>query len=135
MLPLHYRGFWQAASLLILLCTLGAALAPVFWLWDSKVEAVRWFNNADKWLHVLAFAALALWFSGLYEARSFWRVAIGLVAFGAAIEVLQRVVGYRSADIFDLLADIVGIVIGLGIGLLGAAGWCARFERHWLVKE
>ena len=58
-------------------------------------------------------------------------VALGLLAFGALIELCQRAVGYRSAEWLDLAADAAGILAGLGIALVGAGGWCQRVEA-WL---
>jgi hypothetical protein len=123
------------ASLLLLFFTLGAALMPAVWLWDSKVAALRWFENTDKWLHGITFLVLSLWFSGLYTLRSLWRVAVGLLAFGVVIEVMQRMISYRSADMIDIAADAAGIVLGLGIALLGPRGWCLWVENRWLSNS
>ncbi len=67
----------------------------------------------------------------MYARHSFWRVVIGLMAFGVVIELLQRYISYRSADVFDIVADLVGIAAGLTVGYLGAAGWCQRLEERW----
>ncbi len=60
---------------------------------------------------------------------------IGLHAFGVVIEVMQRMISYRSADMIDIAADAAGIVLGLGIALLGARGWCLRVENRWLSNS
>jgi VanZ family protein len=123
------------ASLLLLFVTLAAALMPAIWLWEDKVAALRWFENTDKWLHGITFLVLSIWFSGLYTRRSLWRVAVGLLAFGVVIEVLQRMISYRSADLIDIVADAAGIVLGLGVAFLGAAGWCLRIENRWFTNS
>lgn len=74
----------------------------------------------DKANHALAFAALAfVGDKGLRGLR--WQrfaVALGLVAYGAAIEIAQYFVPTRSCDWRDLLADIAGIGLGICISLV-----------------
>jgi VanZ family protein len=72
-----------------------------------------------------------VWFSGQYARQSYWRIGVGLIAFGALIELIQSMVSYRTAEWMDMYADGVGITIGLIIALLGAGGWSLRMER-WL---
>lgn len=135
MLALRYPRRWQLASVLFLVVTLAAALMPAVWFWGDKVAALRWFENTDKWLHGITFLALSFWFVGLYAARDFWRIAVGLLVFGVIIEILQRMISYRTADLIDVAADAAGIVGGLLIGAAGAAGWCLRVERRWFRKS
>lgn len=73
-------------------------------------------GNADKYAHAIAFAALAL---PLSLVRPRWIPALFLVltTYGAAIEILQPLVG-RSRDIADLGADAGGILCGVVVGLL-----------------
>ena len=129
MLPLRYTLHWRAAGAALLVLVLAAMLMPTVWV--SKREYLDWFVYVDKWLHGTTFVFLALWFAGQYRRRSYWRVAIGLMAFGVLTEACQRLVTYRSADWFDLVADAAGIGIGLAIALAGLGGWSLRVER-WL---
>ena len=135
MLPLRYALRWQAVSAVLLLMALAGALMPAIWLWPDRVRVVSWLDHLDKWAHLLTFAFLAVWFTGLYSRRAYWRIAAGLVGFGILIEVCQRSVGYRSAEWLDLGADVVGVMIGLTIGLAGAGGWSQRFENRYLIRE
>ena len=130
MLPLRHLGYWQIASVLILLVVLVAALMPAVWFWGDKSSGIAWFKGVDKWLHGITFAVLALWFAGLYQRQSYWRIALGLFVFGLAIEACQRMVGYRTADWLDVGADTAGIVVGLVIALAGLGGWSLRFESR-----
>ena len=75
-------------------------------------------------------AVLALWFSGQYAREAYWKLALGLLAFGALIEVCQRMISYRTAEWNDLLADLLGIVVGVLIASLGAGGWSVRIEKQ-----
>ena len=128
MLPLSYPRRWQFASILLLVSVLTLAIVPAIWLWPQDPATV--WRLSDKWLHGLTFAVLALWFSGQYAREAYWKLALGLLAFGALIEVCQRMISYRTAEWNDLLADLLGIVVGLLIASLGAGGWSMRIEKQ-----
>jgi VanZ family protein len=132
MLPLHYARRWRVASAVLMTFVLAITLMPAMWLWPDRAPAMLWFEKLDKLAHLVIFVFLALWFAGQYRPRSYWRIAVGLFAFGALIEVSQRAVGYRSAEMLDFGADVVGIIIGLAIAAAGAGGWCQPFE-NWLI--
>lgn len=82
----------------------------------------------DKLNHVLAFAGPM--FAGLAACRrpdlpSVARLAAALLAWGAALELLQGLLPPRQADVADLLADAVGLVVG-------AAAYAAA---RWLLSS
>ena len=129
MLPLRYTRRWRVAGTILLVLVLVAMLMPTMWV--SKVAYLKWFVSVDKWLHGAIFVFLAIWFAGQYRPASYWRIAVGLIAFGVLTEFCQRLVTYRSADWFDLVADAAGIGIGLVIAMAGLGGWSLRVEE-WL---
>lgn len=132
MLPLRYARRWQAAGILVLVFALVMALAPaVLFRFDVQPGGI----GPDKWLHALTFTFLTVWFSGQYAVRSYWRVALGMLAFGGFIELCQGLLTYRSAETMDLFADTVGIVVGLAIALAGAGGWSLRLEGWLQARE
>ncbi len=134
MLPLRHARRWRVASIILLLLVLGSALIPAAWFWPDKDDFVAWFVDGDKWLHAITFVGLAVWFAGQYRPRSYWRIGVGLIAFGVLIEACQRLVSYRSAEWFDIVADTLGVVVGLTIAMAGVGGWCMRVE-DWLGKR
>jgi VanZ family protein len=70
----------------------------------------------DKVTHLLTFAALAL--AGRWAVVPVLPLLAGLTAYAAATEVLQAVLPInRHGDVRDLLADFVGVLVGL------AASW------------
>jgi hypothetical protein len=131
MLPLRYAGRWRAASIFLLVGVLAGALMPAVWFWGDRAGFMSWFVNVDKWLHAVTFVFLAVWFGGQYRVDSYWRIGVGLALFGILIEVCQRLVAYRSAEWFDLVADAAGIAVGLIVGRVWLGGWSLRFES-WL---
>lgn len=134
MLPLRYPREWHVASVVLLLVVLLAALMPTFWSYPDRGSFRLWFGEFDKWLHGITFALLAVWFAGQYRRQAYWRIAVGLVAFGMFIEVCQRLVGYRTADWVDVAADCGGIVTGLIVGASGIGGWALQVES-WFARE
>lgn len=127
MLPLRYAGYWQAASLAGLVMVFVATLIPSSWLWPDDPGGRL--HISDKWLHGLTFTFLTVWFSGQYARRAYWRIAVGLMAFGALIEICQYTIKYRSAEPLDLLANLTGLAAGLLLALAGTGGWSLRLEE------
>lgn len=132
MLPLHHPRRWRIAGILLLLAVLAAAMAPAILPWSGRGS--HWSLLSDKWLHGITFTILAVWFSGQYARRSYWLLGIGLLIFGALIELCQSFVIYRTAESADLMADTLGIAVGFGLALLGIGGWSLRLE-NWLQKS
>ncbi|MEI9990639.1 MAG: VanZ family protein [Rhizomicrobium sp.] len=80
----------------------------------------------DKALHFTAYFGLALMTTIAVRAdrRALWW-ALGLVALGGGLEIVQGMTG-RDADIFDELANTLGVLAGLGLGWAGIAVLKAR---------
>ncbi len=135
MLELRHARLWQLASLIILFLVLVATLMPAVWFWDDKGGGLRWYRDIDKWLHGITFLILSLWFAGLFPRNSYWKIGLGLLAFGLVIEACQRMVVYRTAEWLDVGADAAGIIGGLLIGLAGIGGWCLRVEENFAKRE
>ena len=73
-------------------------------------------EGSEKLVHFIAFAALA--FPLARTGRiGLLPVFIGASAYGGAIELIQPSFN-RSADVNDWIADIVGVALGNGLGLL-----------------
>ena len=66
--------------------------------------------GVDKLVHATLFAALAL--TGRWAGLARGALASLLVLYAAASEVVQGLIG-RDAAVGDLLADVVGVLIGL----------------------
>lgn len=107
----------RAAFVLAAAAALAAALVPPE---DHPPELLGW----DKANHALAFAVLAgLGALGFARARPL-RLALLLVLFGGAIELLQATpLVHRDADLLDVVADAAGVL---------AAAWPALWLRRKL---
>ena len=80
-------------------------------------------EGSDKLVHFIAFAALAF---PLARTGRFGLipVLIGASAFGGLIELIQPTFN-RFADVNDWVADTLGVLIGIGLGLA-----YRRVRRH-----
>lgn len=91
-------------------------------------------SHFDKFEHVLAYCVLGAWFAAILPRRYLW-VCIGLASLGGAIEVLQSLSGYRSGDVLDMVADIIGIVAGLACARAGLMRWLYHIDKHAFPKR
>jgi len=97
-----------------------ASLAPT-----SELPKIN-YEFADKWAHLLIHAVLFfVWASGLemintskLTGKTMTYVLLGCFGYGIIIEILQEVcTTYRNADMFDVVANILGSLLGLLIFL------------------
>ncbi|HNT38960.1 MAG TPA: VanZ family protein [Rubrivivax sp.] len=119
--PAARRGFGALLALLIVVVA-WFAFTPA----PPRTLETVW----DKLHHALAFTALA-WVAELavWPQRGHrWRVALGLLAWGGVIEIVQSQLPTRSAEWGDLLADAVGIAFGLLLALPCLRGGRAPIE-------
>ena len=109
--PLRHPRFWLAMWWLAVLVVLAFCLMPSSNLPDMP-------HNSDKLEHALAFFVLAASAVQLYARPRLRVVGIGLLLLGVAIEVAQGALTVdRSADPFDVMADAVGIALGMATTL------------------
>ena len=96
---------------------------------------VKGFSAADKLVHGASYLILITWFAGLYQRQRHVFIALALFALGLVLEVIQGQLPYRGFDPFDLLANAVGILLGLILVQSILVDWCQRFERFFLTTN
>lgn len=69
--------------------------------------------HGDKINHVLAFVELTLLAHLGWPAARAWYAALWLLGYGLLIELAQAQLHYRSFGLDDLVADLIGIMLGL----------------------
>jgi VanZ family protein len=104
------RKYLDIPLTLIVTLTLTVAM---LWPLDQPPPATE---GSDKLVHLAAFTALAFPLART-DRIGLIPVFIGASAFGGAIELIQPSFN-RSADINDWIADILGVVLSIGCGLL-----------------
>lgn len=118
--PLRYKWLWLGAGVGCLVVILLLAITPL----SARVPSL----GGDKVAHFLAFAFLTVWFLGVFEAGLTARVLVALAGYGLLIEFVQSFTPYRSADLYDVMADLVGIGAGWLLASAGLRRWCGRVE-------
>jgi len=89
-------------------------------------------GHSDKILHLVAFAGLSFLLSWAIPTkhsdrfRNVRMAGLAAILYGAFDELTQIPVG-RTADWLDLLADTIGVVLGL-------IGYCVCREIYWRMK-
>lgn len=116
--------FWLelAITLVLLLSPASAILTFKIWLasWVPMAETIDAMDataNFDKVVHctlflLLGFLAVRSWKAGSERRRLF----VALLLLGVVTEILQAFVPGRDASIFDLMADTLGLCLGMFLG-------------------
>lgn len=94
---------WRVLGWLGIAITLVVSLMPPA-LGDSS-------GHADKIVHLFGYAMLTFWWAQLVT-RQRWKLAITVVLFGIAIELLQGLTPARQPDLLDALANSCGVLFG-----------------------
>lgn len=104
-LPFGLRRVWQAVGMLLVAFVIYLSLTPR----PLEIPVER----GDKLGHMLAYATLMFWYAQLYvRLGARMRVGAAFVAMGIGLEFVQRLTGYRSFEVQDMLASATGVVVG-----------------------
>jgi VanZ family protein len=55
-----------------------------------------------------------------------------LFALGVALDLLQGLTRTRSFDLYDLAANLIGVLVGCALAFVVVGGWCQRIEQRLL---
>ncbi len=99
-------------------CASGVIIGSVLPADSPILRVVESFVSSDKLQHFLAYAILAL-LPTLHEPRRVLaKFLLFTVVMGLILEFGQVLSPGRSFDLYDMLADGVGIVVGAAVGFL-----------------
>jgi len=68
-------------------------------------------GHTDKIVHLAGYAVLMFWWAQLVT-RQRWKLALAVMLFGLAIELLQGLTPARQPDALDALANSAGVLLG-----------------------
>ncbi len=120
---LFFKTYWMTITICLIIFILSIVTF-------KSIPEVAQFHNSDKLMHILMYCSLG--FIAYYEflkdeifkiKYSFWLffMFVFFVLFGGLIEILQATVfNPRTGELGDWIADIIGLMIGMG------AGWIIR---------
>lgn len=106
---LNWVRLWRAGGWLGVALTLAFSLGPPTVGEDD--------SQLDKLAHVAGYAVLTFWWAQIVVAQR-WRLALAVVVFGIAIELLQGLTPERQPDPVDALANAAGVLLGWGAARL-----------------
>ena len=107
----HFPWLWVVGWVALLVLVATGSLMP-----SSGLPDVGFFPGADKLQHAAGYAVMSGYAVLLFATRrARLRAAVGLLAFGIAIELAQ---GAFTADRTPELADVVANATGIAIGQL-----------------
>ncbi len=103
--PLRLRRLWQTIGFCLIGFVVWASLAT------DPISLPG--SHGDKYGHVFAYLTLMFWFAQLHAGNAARVVWVALfVAMGVALEFAQRLTDYRTFDVYDMVADAVGVLLG-----------------------
>jgi len=71
------------------------------------------FQQGDKLGHLVAYLSLMLWFANIYPGRNQQiSLTAAFLAMGAILESLQALIGHRTFQYSDMVANGVGVFLG-----------------------
>ena len=108
------KSLWKVGWIALIIIVIIGSLLPA----DSQVmRAVNRLPVSDKLQHLAAYAALAF-LPTLYERSAKLRMILGLtLVLGIVLEFGQIYSPGRTCDMYDMLADGVGVLTGFVVGL------------------
>jgi VanZ family protein len=124
MLPLRFPRVWLWLGWLFVALALLACLAP-----PGAPGLNGLFALNDKVEHAAGYAALTVWFTGMYARSRYVWIALALFTMGVLVEFLQGWMSLgRNRDLLDVVANTIGIVFGISLALTVLNGWPQRVE-------
>ena len=101
-------------NLFIIAIIITIAIAYLSLMKVPKIEVQ--ISNADKGYHLFAYFTLSIcWLFSFYKKKKLkYYIVVACIFYGIIIEVLQHTLTkYRTGDPYDILANTLGIVLGL----------------------
>lgn len=100
----HYFPLARLALVIALITITTLALMPV--------EEIPFPQQNDKLQHIAAFLALSFLLDACQPQTAFsWKKGAILLAYGILLEFLQKWAGYRFFSLWDIAADLTGILL------------------------
>lgn len=115
---------WCRRLLVFSVCLITVASVIPYGSAASTVSVVS--VGLDKILHFMGFACVILFSFGSSKAFSFWygmRAVIYVLIFGVSIEFVQYFIHYRTFNPADILANLIGMLVGVLLWTLAKMRW------------
>ncbi|WP_051331950.1 VanZ family protein [Methylocaldum szegediense] len=105
--PLRLSRLWQGIGWLMVAVVVWLSLTP-----EPPHPPTSWLAW-DKAQHALAYGSLMYWFRQAFLPH--WRWPLFLLLLGVMLEYLQGLGGVRTSDTNDMIANGIGVFLGLAL--------------------
>ena len=100
-------------------------------LTSSQVEIDTELPYLDKLFHALAYFSLTFWFMQIYHIKHHViRWAIFFLSLGLLLEYLQSFDPERYSEVGDMVANTLGVMLGVGLSMTPLRYTLVKFERY-----
>lgn len=128
--PVQAKAFLRSLWFFAVAVVVVGSLLPAN---SFPMRALDRLHISDKIEHFAAYAVLAF-LPAIHERRGFIIIAaLGAVGLGVALEFGQLSLGWRNFEIRDMIADAVGVCVGVAAGVPMRAAEVVR--SVFLVSE
>lgn len=125
MRPLRFSLYWKLIGFLLIAVVMVASLVP-----PPSADL----RLSDKQLHFFSYALLGFWFGAIYLKDRFVLIGFGLIALGIGTEFLQSTTDYRTLEVDDMVADGLGVFVGLLMAATPIGGLLVWTEKRLLYR-
>ncbi len=117
----HIKNLLAVKRLFLIALSYSFVISVLFFLPTTEIPKVS-FSGADKIVHIIVyFILINAWLAYFYVKNNFlfnvkWAAILVFITllYGIIIEILQGLfTDSRSADIFDLFANLIGTILGI----------------------
>lgn len=122
MRDLRWPRLWRALGAVLVLALVVVCLIP------EPPDPVP-MRQSDKLYHVAGYALLAGWSVQLFAPPALWPRLLALLVLGVALEGVQALLPWRSADVLDAVANAAGVGLGALLAATPLAHALQWFER------
>lgn len=117
---LRFVLLWQAVGWAMVALVIWLSLTPQ----PPRPPALLSWDKAD---HLLAYAVLMFWYAQSFARH--WRWPLFLCFLGFALEVLQGLSAVRTFDLYDMVANLLGVTLGSMLALTPLGRLLAVVDR------
>lgn len=122
MLSLRFPKLWLGLGWLAVVLAIIVCLVPM-----NELPQPPGLN--DKSEHIIGYVLLSCWFAGIYPKSRYWIIGVGLAVMGVLVEFAQGAMHLgRQADPYDVLANCIGVLLGMLLSWWWLGGWAQRVE-------
>ena len=122
---LRFKKIWRSLAYLIILIIIVLSLMP-------NPDKITPFSTSDKLMHALAYAVSMFWFGLCFKREKLFGIGAGLILLGVALEFIQGQTGYRTMSFYDIVANCVGVFVGLALSFSRLSKFLQYIERRLL---